>query len=145
MVHHDSDNITNLISFLQMFVNKWTLFLTVKKKEINITYFIYFWHFQIFQITLLSVFKAAVAATSAGSAFARSFLQSVALISTSALIWITFFSSSSAVTFSFVTFSVSAPTIWISLLASSFLMANSTSWAASLAFRSSTWRIKWMY
>ena len=38
-----------------------------------------------------------------------------------------------------LTFSVSAPTTWISLFASSFLTASSCSWAASLALRSSTW------
>lgn len=51
----------------------------------------------------------------------------------------TFSSSSSAMAFSLLTFSVSTPTTWISLSASSFFCFSSASWIASVAFRSSTW------
>ena len=89
--------------------------------------------------TLFSVFKASCAAFRAGSARARSSSQDLCFLDTSSLMTCTFFSSSSATAFSLDTFSVSAPTTVMSLLAASFFWANSTSWDASLDFKSSTY------
>ena len=91
------------------------------------------------RLFLFSVFRASCAAASAGSALAKSSSHDLAFSLTSFSMTTTFFSSSSAMAFSLLTFSVSTPTFSISLSASSFFCFSSTSWDASLAFRSSTW------
>ena len=86
----------------------------------------------------MRVLRASLAAARAGSALAKSAMQSLAFFDTSSLILETFCSSLSATAFSDPTFSVSAPTTAINLLASSFFWASSTSCEASLDFKSST-------